>query len=231
MDPFRKDQRMNNLAEQDFIFNKTGRRPSIIHLIGCARLIAEEERGQLLLFEPERRPLLVPMAMDTSGDAVVQVIPLKQEPAASTTKHRSWFPLYPGDYLADTRDLTVEQHGVYMLLLMCAWLRSDCALPNDKDFLRGILPHMHGLTFNRLVPPILKRFFELGTDNVYRQKRLSKEADKARELAEKQRRNVEERWKKIKRNEANTNKHNNLADTTGNRGKFPGGGGVRVCKV
>lgn len=46
-----------------------------------------------------------------------------------------YMQLWPSDYLADTRHLTVEQHGAYLLLIMDAWLRPSCSLPNDDSIL------------------------------------------------------------------------------------------------
>ena len=119
---------------------------------------------------------------------------------------KPWFPLYVGDYLTATHDLTVEQHGCYLLLLMRAWQRHDNALPNDMAWMRSALPRMHGHAFNRLVPPLLARFFTLGADDKWRNKRLDDERQRADKLSAKQKQNIGKRWSKTKEN-------NELADT------------------
>jgi uncharacterized protein YdaU (DUF1376 family) len=118
-----------------------------------------------------------------------------------------WMPLYVTDYLADTPDLDADQHGVYLLLLIYAWRQPSGGLPNDPKWLRSILPVMHGHTYNRLVPPILERFFSLGEDGLWYQSRLVKERQKVDKLSAKQRQNVNKRWSRSKENK-------DLPDTT-----------------
>lgn len=111
---------------------------------------------------------------------------------------KAWMPLYVADYLADTVDLDAAQSGVYLILLMITWRQSDCALPNDmkwiKRSLSACIAGMHGNQFNRLVPPILDRFFALGSDGKFRNNRLTKEREKSEKFSRKQKETVGKRW-------------------------------------
>lgn len=54
-------------------------------------------------------------------------------------------PLFGDAYLADTRHLSLEEHGAYLQLMMIAWRSSDCALPDDDTRLARML----GITAGR----------------------------------------------------------------------------------
>jgi len=85
--------------------------------------------------------------------------------------------LYVADYLGDTRHLTTEQHGAYLLILMTMW-RSDGRLPNDDKKLARIV----GCTPSRWakIGPEVMEFFEIDEAEITNG-RLSKELEKARE--------------------------------------------------
>ena len=85
--------------------------------------------------------------------------------------------LYVADYLGDTRHLTTEQHGAYLLLLMTMW-RSDGVLPNDAKKLARIA----GCTASRwarIADDVLAFFDEDG--DLLTNKRLMLELEKAQE--------------------------------------------------
>lgn len=112
---------------------------------------------------------------------------------------RPWMPLYINDFRLDTLDLTTDQMGCYLILLMLTWQRDDAALPNDmvwlKRALKGCIAEFHGHTFNRIVPPLLQRYFKLGSDQKWRNKRLTLEREKAAKLSANGQQSAFKRWR------------------------------------
>jgi uncharacterized protein YdaU (DUF1376 family) len=81
-------------------------------------------------------------------------------------------PLWTDAYLADTRHLSTQEHGAYLLLLMVAWRRPDCNLPDDDKLLArfaGLGPRQ----WKNIKDAVLE-FWTL-EDGCWTQKRLLKE--------------------------------------------------------
>jgi len=92
---------------------------------------------------------------------------------------KGWMPLYIGDYLADTRHLTLEQHGAYLLLIMHYWQHGG--LPTDDASLRRIVfifGSNSSRTWKRMRAAIAP-LFQPG----WRHKRIDKELEKAKEIS------------------------------------------------
>lgn len=107
-------------------------------------------------------------------------------------------PLFTDAYLADTRHLTTEEHGAYLLLLMEAWRRPKCDLPDDD----GLLSRLTGLPMDRWqeVKPVIMAFWKRdGRSATFRQKRLSAERDYVAGRSKVQRDNIAKRWNKKKK--------------------------------
>ena len=75
-------------------------------------------------------------------------------------------------YLADTRHLSTLEHGAYLLLLMEAWRRKDCALPDDDELLSR-LSGVPGDTWGHTKKTVMA-FWAL-EDGYWTQKRLLRE--------------------------------------------------------
>lgn len=78
-------------------------------------------------------------------------------------------PVFTDAYLADTRHLTAEEHGAYLLLLMCAWRTRGCQLKDDDRFLArtvGVSPQKW-----RRLKPVIREFFTV-EGGLWRQKKL-----------------------------------------------------------
>lgn len=85
--------------------------------------------------------------------------------------------LYVADYLGDTRHLTTEQHGAYLLMLMTMW-RSGGRLPNNPRKLARVT----GCTVSRWakISPDVMAFFDVDGDDIVNS-RLTFELEKAQE--------------------------------------------------
>jgi uncharacterized protein YdaU (DUF1376 family) len=100
-------------------------------------------------------------------------------------------PYFGDAYMADTRHLTLEEHGAYHLLLLIAWRSPNCALPNDDKRIAQML----GITAKKwinLKPTVLS--FWMLTENGWEQKRLTKERRWVEEKRAKNSAAAEARW-------------------------------------
>lgn len=88
-----------------------------------------------------------------------------------------FLPLYVGDYLRDTRSLTAEQHGAYLLLLMSMW-NAGGELPDDDRKLARYASCTPA-RWARIRPEVIE-FFDV-LDGVLTHKRLGMELEKAQE--------------------------------------------------
>lgn len=83
--------------------------------------------------------------------------------------------LYVADYLGDTRHLSMEQHGAYLLLLMTMW-RAGGSLPNDPVKLARIVG-CSASKWSKINSDVMA-FFEVDSDQIV-SARLSLELEKA----------------------------------------------------
>jgi uncharacterized protein YdaU (DUF1376 family) len=109
-------------------------------------------------------------------------------------------PYFGDAYMADTRHLTLEEHGAYHLLLLIAWRSPDCTLPDDDKRIAQML----GITPKKwaALKPSVMAFWTL-TKAGWEQKRLTKERRWVEEKSRKNHDAAEARWnaKAIKTNE------------------------------
>lgn len=100
-------------------------------------------------------------------------------------------PLFGDAYLADTRHLTLEEHGAYLQLMMIAWRIEGCCLPDDDKRLARMLGISLG-KWEKLKPTVMD-FWTL-ENGVWKQGRLSKERKFVEEKRAKNKSSAEARW-------------------------------------
>lgn len=103
-------------------------------------------------------------------------------------------PLFVDAYRTDTTHLTVEEHGAYLLLMMEAWRRPTCALPDDDK----LICRMLGITparWAKLKPTVMGFWDYDGRSKHWVQKRMRKERDYVEKNRAKKRDAAAKRWK------------------------------------
>lgn len=111
-------------------------------------------------------------------------------------------PLFTDAYLADTRHLSTLEHGAYLLLLMEAWRRPTCSLPNDPS----LLARLAGVSVDEwksISPAILEFWDVVKSGKEIAQKRLRKERDFVAKKRAKNRDIAVSGWKQRKSDHAN----------------------------
>ena len=100
-------------------------------------------------------------------------------------------PFFGDAYLADTRHLTLEEHGAYLQLMMIAWRIDGCCLPDDDKRLARMLGISAG-KWDKLKPTVMA-FWTL-ENSTWTQGRLSKERRFVEEKRAKNKSSAESRW-------------------------------------
>jgi uncharacterized protein YdaU (DUF1376 family) len=117
---------------------------------------------------------------------------------------RPWMPFYVQDFQMGTLALSPDETGIYIKLLCLAWHNGDGSITGDmkelKNVLQRLFTNFHGLTFNRVVPKLLSRYFKKRDDGRFYQERVENELRRVREISEKQSRIAGERWSKHNKN-------------------------------
>lgn len=88
---------------------------------------------------------------------------------------RPWMPLYIADYIKDTRRLSLQEHGAYLLLIFEYWTAGS--LPNDEKQLARIIG-ANSQQWNR-VKPAISAFFTAE----WKHKRIDAELAKSQQIS------------------------------------------------
>ena len=101
-------------------------------------------------------------------------------PPQAASASTLWMPLYIGDYLRDTRRLSLAEHGAYILLLMEIWTHGQIA--NDDNRIARILGV--GVAEWKAIRPEIEGFFAVSPAS-WRHGRVEKERARVGEISQK----------------------------------------------
>ena len=110
-------------------------------------------------------------------------------------------PLWTDAYLADTRHLSAAEHGAYLLLMMEAWRRPSCSLP-DNDALLARLACMSDVEWSAVKENVLAFWTLNSRSKTWQQKRLMKEHEYLQDKRQKNKDAAAKRWNKTENENA-----------------------------
>lgn len=141
-----------------------------------------------------------------------------------------FLPLWTDDYLADTRHLTTAEHGAYMLLLIEAWRRPKCDLPDDD----ALLARLTGMTADAwtAAKPIIMAFWKRdGRSRTWTQLRLRSERDRSKKQSGFQRDRATKRWKTTEKDDAGALPRQSPGNATPDTISLPIGKGAEAPEI
>lgn len=126
--------------------------------------------------------------------------------------------LHIGDYIRDTEDLSLLQHGVYLRLMM-VYYSTGKPLPNDMTRLCRRI-HATSVEERSAVEHCLGEFFKLEGPG-WMHKRIEMELDEWRSKTEKAQQSADARWKKAKENNKPPDANAEETQSVGNASRIP----------
>lgn len=138
----------------------------------------------------------------------------------------SHIPLFVDAYLKDTTHLTTEAHGAYFLLMMAAWVREGCSLPNDERRLAACAKM--SVKDWRIIASDVLELWTVEGDSIY-QKRLRKEWHYVKEKSAKNKRNAALRWDRERNANADANAYATAMHLGGGGGEGDGSSGIALA--
>lgn len=119
----------------------------------------------------------------------------------SKKKRLPYIALFVDDYARDTKHLTTEEHGAYLLLLMKAWESPNTSLDDDDDMLARHAK-VSQAKWARMKKVVMAFWTLDGRSNRWVQKRLKKERRLAASRSQKSKGAAESRWKDYEKGNA-----------------------------
>lgn len=105
-------------------------------------------------------------------------------------KTNIWMAFYPKDYFGDTTDLTTQQHGAYLLLIMTYFATGKAPRDNDEELAR--ITKLSRLKWRKERPRI-ERFFTIHK-GFWRHKRVERELSRSKNLSKMNQIRARKRW-------------------------------------